>query len=86
MTTPSINPTQCCLNWYLTFTTMATVNKLDEEQQLGAIAAHKSKFTSVVEGPNAVKEIMKAQLFAEDAECRPTPTRLKEHTKKFSQM
>ena len=39
MTTPSINPTQCCLNWYFyNHGDWPTDNKLDEEQQLGAIA------------------------------------------------
>ena len=38
----------------------ANDNKLDEEQQLGVIAAHKSKFTTFVKGPTAVKEIKKA--------------------------
>ena len=65
---------------------MASDNKLDEEQQLGVIAAHKSKFTTVVKGPSAVKEVMKAQLFGDDAKHGPTPTRLKEYAKKFSQM
>ena len=36
---------------------MASNNKLDEEQKLGVIAAHKSKFATVVKGPSAVKEI-----------------------------
>ena len=56
---------------------MANDNKLDEEQQLGVIAAHKSKFTAAfVKGPTAVKETMKAKLFGEDAKHGPTPTRL----------
>ena len=57
---PSINPSHNCLAWYLAFTTMASDNKLDEEQRLGVIAAHKSKFATFVKGPTAVKEIMKA--------------------------
>ena len=46
--TPTINPSQSCLSWRLSFTTMANDNKLDEEQQLGVIAAHKSKFTTLL--------------------------------------
>ena len=45
---PTINPSQNCLSWHLSFTTMANDNKLDEEQQLGVIAAHKSKSRQVV--------------------------------------
>ena len=31
---PAIDPSKSCLNWYLSFTTMANDNKLDDEQQL----------------------------------------------------
>ena len=51
--TPAINPSKSCLNWRLSFTAMANDNKLDDEQQLGVIAAHKSKLTTLVKGPNA---------------------------------
>ena len=43
---PAIDPSKNCLNWYLSFTTMANDNKLDDEQQLGVVATHKSKFTN----------------------------------------
>ena len=56
---------------------------MDDEQQLGVVATHKSKFTTFVKGPNAVKEAMKAQLLGDDSKHGPTPTKTKTKLKKL---
>ena len=53
--------------WRLNFAMIANDDELSLEQRQGVIAVRKANFNKEVKGPNAVKDVKKAQLFNRDA-------------------